>query len=150
VTERLVDHLARFDSPVEVGIGRRPDVAAALADRGCTVTATDIHDRSTPDAVAFVREDVTDPTPEQYAGADLVYALNCPPELQRPARDLARRLDVPFLFTTLGADPATVPATPTTLADATLFRAAGRGPALGPAVAGPDGGPRSRRGGESP
>ena len=151
MTERLVDHLARFERPIEVGLGRRPDVAAALAGRGCAVTATDIHDRSTPDGVTFVRDDVTDPTLEHYTGGDVVYALNCPPELQRPTRDLARRIGVPFYFTTLGTDPATVPATPTTLADATLFRATQRGPATEPTAAGSDAAvPHPRRGGGSP
>jgi hypothetical protein len=123
VTERLVDRLARFDRLVEVGVGCRPGVAAALADRDRAVTATDIHERPTPAGVGFVRDDITDPDPSVYADADAVYALRCPPELQRPARDTAHAAGAVFLFTTLGADPATVAATPTTVAEGTLFRA---------------------------
>lgn len=123
----LVDRLARHDHLVEVGVGNRSDIARALAACGRTVTATDIHERPTPDGVRFVRDDVTDPESAVYRDADAVYALNCPPELQRPTHDVARRVGVSFLFTTLGGDPAVVPATPTTLPDGrTLFDAADR------------------------
>jgi uncharacterized UPF0146 family protein len=125
VTRGLAARLARYDRLVEVGIGNRPDVADALARRGCAVTATDIQDRSVPDGVAFVRDDVTDPDPSVYRGADAVYALRCPPELQRAVRAVAHDAGADCLFTTLGGDPAVVPATPTTLERTTLFRAEG-------------------------
>ena len=118
----LVDRLARYDDLVEVGIGSRPGVAAALADRGRTVTATDVHGRDVPAGVRFVRDDVTDPDPAVYRGADAVYALNCPPELQRPLSAAARTADADCLFTALGTDPAVVDAAPETLPDGTLFR----------------------------
>jgi len=118
----LVDRLARYDDLVEVGIGSRPGVAAALADRGRTVTATDVREREVPAGVRFVRDDVTDPDPAVYRGADAVYALNCPPELQRPLSAAARTADADCLFTTLGTDPAVVDTAPETLPDGTLFR----------------------------
>ena len=108
-SDTLVGALSRYDSLVEVGIGNRSDTAAVLADRGCVVVATDVHERSVPDGVSFVRDDVTDPDPAVYADADAVYALNCPPELQRPLRDVADAAGADCLFTTLGGDPATVP-----------------------------------------
>jgi uncharacterized UPF0146 family protein len=153
VTPGLVARLAEYDRLVEVGVGQRPDVAAALAERGRTVTATDIRDRPTPDGVAFVRDDTTDPDPTVYRGADAVYALRCPPELQRPLRTVAHDAGADCLFTTLGADPAVVPATPTTLTEATLVRATD-GPAAG-RTGGPAGQPgpeddAARRGGGSP
>ena len=120
-TPALVDRLARFEQVVEVGIGNRTDVAAGLAERGVAVTATDVHDRSVPDGVRFVRDDVTDPDPAVYADADAVYALNCPPELQRAVVAVARRADAACLFTTLGGDPTAVPATAETLPGDTLF-----------------------------
>ena len=86
----LADRLCRYDALVEVGVGNRSDVAADLTARGCRVTATDIRDRSVPDGVTFVRDDVTTPDPEVYRDADAVYALRCPPELQRPLADVAR------------------------------------------------------------
>ena len=118
----LVDRLRRHDELVEVGVGTRPGVAAGLADRGCRVTATDVHDRPVPDPVQFVRDDVTDPDPTVYRGADAVYALNCPPELQRPLADAATAAGAACLFTTLGGDPVVVDAAPETLSGGTLFR----------------------------
>jgi hypothetical protein len=120
-TPALVARLARFERVVEVGIGNRSDVAAGLAARGVDVTATDVHDRPVPEGVRFVRDDVTDPDPSVYADADAVYALNCPPELQRALAAVARDAGAACLFTTLGGDPAAVPATPETLPGDTLF-----------------------------
>ncbi len=117
----LVDRLSRYDGVVEVGVGGRPDVAVALAERGCRVTATDIRDRTVPDSVGFVRDDITDPDPVVYEGADAIYALNCPPELQSPIAEAAEAVGADCLFTTLGADPVTVEATPETLSAGTLF-----------------------------
>ncbi|MWG35531.1 UPF0146 family protein [Halomarina oriensis] len=120
--DALVDRLARYERLVEVGVGNRSDVAAALAERA-SVTATDVHDRPVPDGVRFVRDDVTDPDESVYRDADVIYALNLPPELHRPAWDLARRVDAAFLFTTLGGDGPSVPTIPETLPGETLFRA---------------------------
>lgn len=120
-SEELVAELAAYDALVEIGIGRRIDVARALASAGARVTATDVHPRAVPDGVGFVLDDVTDPDPAIYADAGAIYALNCPPELHRPVRDLARRVDADFLFTTLGGDGPVVPVSRRTLATETLF-----------------------------
>lgn len=115
-------HLTQFEQVVEVGIGNRPAVARTLAEAGLTVTATDIQERAVPANVRFVRDDVTQPTHAVYAEADAIYALNCPPDLHVPIRDLARSLDIPFRFTTLGADPPAIPVERETLPGETLFR----------------------------
>ena len=121
----IVGRLDGYDRAVEVGVGERPAVAGGLAERGVGVTATDISERPVPEWVRFVRDDVTDPTLDHYRSAEVVYALNCPPELQRPLVDVARRVGAACHFTTLGADPAVVPATRETLPRETLFRASG-------------------------
>jgi uncharacterized UPF0146 family protein len=121
--DALVARLDRYETLVEVGVGRAPDVAAALAARGRTVTATDVRAVPVPEGVRFVRDDITTPDPAVYAGADAIYALNLPPELQRPALTVARAAGADFLFTTLGADPTLVPVRPETLPGETLFRA---------------------------
>lgn len=120
----VVDYLARYDRLVEVGIGRRTEVARALADRGSDVTATDVHPRTVPPNVRFVVDDIVaraggDPGP-LYA-VDAVYALNLPPELHRPARDVAHAAGADFLFTTLGGDQPAVPVERVTLAAETLY-----------------------------
>jgi hypothetical protein len=121
--EALVDRLDSFETVVEIGIGRRPDVAAGLAAAGVEVTATDVHERAVPAGVAFRQDDVTRPQESIYADADCLYALNLPPELHRPARDLARAVDAALYFTTLGGDGPAVPVTRETLPGETLFRA---------------------------
>ncbi|MFB6069105.1 MAG: UPF0146 family protein [Halobacterium sp.] len=117
----VADVLAGFDRLVEVGVGRRVDVASALAERGCAVTATDVYEREVPDGVAFVVDDVTDPDRGVYEGADAVYALNCPPELHRALVDVADAVDAACAFTTLGGDQPAVPVDRRTVANDTLY-----------------------------
>jgi len=61
--------------PVEIGIGRNPDVAARLAAAGLPVIATDIVEREVPDGVRFVIDDICAPDLFLYKGADLLYAV---------------------------------------------------------------------------
>ena len=106
---------------MDVGRGDRPAaVGQGGGDRGPCPDA-DFHERVVPEGVRFVRDDVTDPDPAVYRGADAVYALNCPPELQRPLSAVARAAAADCLFTTLGTDPVVVDAVPETLPDGTLF-----------------------------
>ncbi|MFB6094298.1 MAG: UPF0146 family protein [Halanaeroarchaeum sp.] len=112
--------LAAYDRLVEVGIGRRTDLAARLVRRGVDVCATDVVDRSVPAGVDFRRDDVRDPTMAIYEDADAVYARRLPPELQRPLRGVARAVAADLLFTTLGTDPVLVPADRVTLAEGTV------------------------------
>jgi hypothetical protein len=119
--EALADRLSGYDRLVEIGIGRRPDLASTLVERDCTVLATDVHERPVPEGVRFVRDDVTDPDPAVYADADAIYALNLPPELHRPALAVAREADADLAFTTLGGDPPLIPVDRESLPDDTLF-----------------------------
>lgn len=108
-------------------MGRRPEVAGALAAAGRDVTAVDVRDVPVPDGVRFVRDDVVarseaaDPGP--YAGADAVYALNAPPELHRPIRRVAMRVGAAFAFTTLGYDQPAIDVERETVGEETLFLA---------------------------
>jgi hypothetical protein len=123
--DALVARLDRYDRLVEVGVGRRPDVAAALAAAGASVTATDVHEFEVPDGVRFVRDDVVAASERSDPGdvyrADAIYALNLPPELHRPARDVARTVGADFLFTTLGYEVPDVPCETETVGPATLY-----------------------------
>lgn len=121
--EALVGRLKKYDRLVEVGVGRRPEVASALVERGCAVTATDVVERAVPGDVGFVVDDVTDPERSVYEDAGCVYGLNLPPELHRPVWDVARAGEADFLFTTLGGDQPQVPVDRETLPEGeTLFR----------------------------
>ena len=119
--DALVSRLADTNVAVEVGIGRQGTVAGALASRGVDVTATDIREQPILDGVRFVIDDVTAPDRSVYADADLLYALNLPPELHRPTWELAQAVDAEFLFTTLGGDQPAIPVTRETLPGETLF-----------------------------
>lgn len=130
----LLDRLADYDSLLEVGVGRRPGVAAALAARDRDVTATDVHERDVPAGVRFVRDDVVaaaervadGESPGDHYRVAAIYALDLPPELHRPARRVARAVDAAFLFTTLGCDQPAVPVSRERAATETLFVAADR------------------------
>jgi len=119
--DTLVDRLSGYDRVVEVGIGHNPTVAAGLAQAGVAVTATDIYLCEVPSSVTFAVDDLTSPERALYVDADAIYALNLPPELHRPAADLARDVAADLLFTTLGADPPVVPVTREQLPGETLF-----------------------------
>jgi len=125
VRDALVDRLARYDRLLEVGVGRRTDVAGALAAAGKDVTAMDVHERQVPEGVAFVREDAVAasrrPDPGPAAGVDAVYALNLPAELQAPTATLARRVGADCLFTTLGFEEPAVPVRRESVGDETLY-----------------------------
>ncbi len=127
----MTDYLADADRVVEIGIGRRPDLAAALVQAGVAVTATDVYDRTVPDGVRFVRDDILTPDRAIYANADAIYARNLPPELHRPAFDVARDVDAEFLFTTLGGDEPVVPVERKRIESGTLYVACD-GPGPGP------------------
>lgn len=122
----IVARLGDFEGVVEVGIGRRTDVAAGLASRGTRVTATDVVPRTVPAGVRFVRDDVTAPDRAVYADADLLYGLNLPEELHRPCLDLARASRAAFAFTTLGGEFPVIPVDPETIPGATLYWATPR------------------------
>ncbi len=66
---------AHYRCPVEVGIGRNPDVALHLTAAGLPVTATDIVEREVPAPVRFVIDDICAPNIALYRNADLVYAV---------------------------------------------------------------------------
>jgi uncharacterized UPF0146 family protein len=130
----VAERLARpgYDRYVEVGVGRRPGVAAALAAAGRRVTVTDVRDPpgdvDLPAGVRFVRDDVVAaaarPDPGGAYRADAVYALHLPPELHRPTLSVARAVGAPLLFTTLGGDEPLVPVARERVGTTTLYVAA--------------------------
>jgi hypothetical protein len=128
--DALAARLARYDTLVEVGIGRNPDVAAALAAAGKSVIATDIDAVGVPDGVRFVRDDIVARSEQADPGSlycvDAIYALNLPGELQRPTHDVARAVDAEFVFTTLGYEEPTIPVRRESVGGDTLYTAVGR------------------------
>lgn len=117
----LEERLATYDRVVEIGIGHRTELARGLAEKGVSVTATDVTRREVPDAVEFVTDDVVDPDLAVYEDADAIYARNLPPELHRPTLEVADRVGANFLFTTLGGDQPAVPVERRTVREGTLY-----------------------------
>ena len=120
-TEAIADYLTTYDHVLEVGIGRRTDVARVLTERGVDVVATDIYPREVPEGVTFVEDDIVSPDHSIYADREAIYALNLPPELHRPTLEVARRVDADFVFTTLGGDQPTIPVERKTIPGETLY-----------------------------
>ncbi|NHX36690.1 MULTISPECIES: UPF0146 family protein [Halolamina] len=109
-TPAIVRWLRGARTLLEVGIGDRAGVAAGLVDAGADVRATDVYPVSVPEGVRFRVEDVTTvEAPEEFHRVEVVYALNCPPELHRPIADLAESVGATFVFTTLGYDEPSIP-----------------------------------------
>jgi uncharacterized UPF0146 family protein len=134
----LVGALDPYERLIEVGVGRRPEVARGLADRGRSVVAVDVDvseaaREAAPDAATSteasaggsLRVAAADVTalatgdgdrairdalgPDAVDdGFDAVYARNLPAELQRPTIALADRLGAACLFTTLGFEEPVV------------------------------------------
>ncbi|TKX84589.1 hypothetical protein EXE43_18065 [Halorubrum sp. SS5] len=129
----LVAALDPYERLIEVGVGRRPEVALALADRGRAVVAVDVNlsesareaettaARSGDGSLRVAAADVTalaaddgrairDAVGPEWVGdgVDAVYARNLPAEIQRPTVALAERLDAACLFTTLGFEEPVV------------------------------------------
>jgi uncharacterized UPF0146 family protein len=149
----LVEELAGFGRLLEVGVGDRPGVARALAERGSDVVAVDVALGERAPAAAegtataavdgslrAVEADVLALAAAADAegtagveaavgpvgdGVDAVYACNLPAELQRPTVALADRLDAACLFTTLGFEEPTVPVRRRSLPGATVYVARG-------------------------
>jgi uncharacterized UPF0146 family protein len=117
--DALVERFSQYTSAVEVGIGNRPAVAGALASRGVDIAATDIVSCSVPHAVTFVHDDIVTTskqhTPKPVYDVELLYALNLPPELHRPFRDVAVTVGADCRLTTLGYDVPVVPSRPVSL-----------------------------------
>jgi len=86
---------------VEVGIGKVPVVAAELRRLlpGYNLMVTDVEEPpGLPAGAKFVCDDITAPDLGIYQGADLIYAIRPPPELQPHLLRLAREVGADLLL----------------------------------------------------
>ena len=93
---------AHYHRPVEVGIGRNPDVALRITAAGLPVTATDIIERDVPPPVRFVIDDICAPDIALYRGADLLYAVRPGVEMVPCIMETARAVGADCIVYHLG------------------------------------------------
>ena len=91
---------------VEVGCGRFSAVAVAL--RACfKVTATDILETDAVDcrlAPIYVKDDITCPDLRLYRGANLIYSIRPPLDIQPSILDLSERIGADALIKPFGSE----------------------------------------------
>jgi uncharacterized protein len=91
---------------VEVGCGRFSAIAVALRP-SLKVTATDILETEVVDrrlAPIYVKDDITHPDLQLYRGADLVYSIRPPLEIQPSILDLSERIGADALIKPFGSE----------------------------------------------
>ena len=93
---------AHYQDAVEIGVGKNTGVARILHEAGVSIRCTDIRQFSQPDWLPFTIDDVFEPDPDQYAGADLLYAIRPAEEMVPPLISLARRINCDLLVYHLG------------------------------------------------
>ncbi|UUX91762.1 UPF0146 family protein [Methanoplanus endosymbiosus] len=72
----IADYLSdNYSSAIEIGIGRNPDVAAALKERGVDVSAVDIRKYSDDYGIEFNCDDVYSPDLTLYADKEVIYSV---------------------------------------------------------------------------
>ena len=96
----LVARLAGIRRAVEVGCGNDLATAKALLAvfPRLDLLLTDVASPrgAPPHGIRHVVDDVTAPNAPLYAGADLVYGVRLPEELQRPAANVAKAVHAAF------------------------------------------------------
>jgi len=81
---------------VEVGVGRRPEVALLLKSR-LEVVVTDIENHTYP-GIRFVRDDIFSPDIKTYQGASLIYSIRPPIDIQPAIAEVASRVGADLLI----------------------------------------------------
>jgi uncharacterized UPF0146 family protein len=94
----------RYTRAVEVGIGNNPDAARIVATAGALVLCTDIRPGIRHDDLTVVTDDIFEPDPGLYAGADLIYAIRPGVEMVPSLIALARRVNSDLLIYHLGCE----------------------------------------------
>ncbi len=100
----LADYIARrYGCIAEIGIGRFPDVAFSLMERGVKVIATDIHPFQY-DGLNVVTDDITAPELSIYENIKLVYSMRPPSELVPYMKRLAGMIAADLIVKPLSSE----------------------------------------------
>ena len=97
------DYIAQhYAAVVEIGVGNNPGAAIIVHDAGIPIRCTDIRNRELPVGIEFVIDDLFEPDPSIYAGADLIYAIRPAIEMMAPLIALAKKTGSDLLVYHLG------------------------------------------------
>ncbi len=91
-----------YRNAIEVGIGRNTTAAQIVHDAGVHIRCTDIRDLGVPAWLTFRTDDVFQPEPGLYEGADVIYAIRPAIEMVPPLVALARAINCDLLVYHLG------------------------------------------------
>jgi uncharacterized protein len=93
---------AQYDTAVEIGVGKNTTAARIIQRAGKTIRCTDICALTPMGRLAFTVDDVFDPDPEIYQGADVIYAIRPAVEMVLPMIALAQKVNADLLIYHLG------------------------------------------------
>jgi uncharacterized UPF0146 family protein len=91
-----------YKSAVEIGIGKNTTAAQIIRDAGRKIRCTDICNVLPAEGLDIVPDDVFDPEPDIYEGADVIYAIRPAIEMVPPMIALARRTGADLIVCHLG------------------------------------------------
>ena len=93
---------AHYRSAVEVGIGKNTVAAERVRDAGKIIRCTDIRKIVLDESLNFVIDDIFEPEPGIYNGAEVIYAIRPGIEMIPPLISLAQQLNADLLVYHLG------------------------------------------------
>ena len=91
-----------YRHPVEIGSGNNWEAARVITGAGIPVLCTDIRNVSSPAGIFFIQDDIFEPDPVVYSGADVLYAIRPAEEMVPPMINLARNLRCELVVYHLG------------------------------------------------
>lgn len=102
--ERLVGAYisTRYTDVVEVGIGQNTVAAEVIRDAGVRIRCRDIRPLDPLAGIDFALDDIYDPDPSLYRGADLIYSIRPGVEMVPSLIALAEELDATLIVYHLG------------------------------------------------
>jgi uncharacterized UPF0146 family protein len=93
---------ARYSAAVEVGIGKNTVAADIIRDAGKKIRCTDLKKTVPAEGLNCVIDDIFEPSPEIYSGAEVIYAIRPGIEMIPPLISLARQVNADLLVYHLG------------------------------------------------
>jgi uncharacterized UPF0146 family protein len=93
---------SRYTSAGEIGIGKNTVAAQIIRDAGKTIRCTDIRKDVVDEGLDFFVDDLFEPDPDHYSGADVIYAIRPGIEMIPALISLAQHINADLLVYHLG------------------------------------------------